>query len=183
MTARIVLLNGAGSVGKTSIARAIQAQAAKTFLHVQMDVFLEMMPARSLNTAEGLVFETLVQDGKPSVAIKSGTEVERALRGMRHAVAAMAAQGCNMIVDDVMLGGEAEEYRALLAPYDLCIVGVFAPLDVLEAREAARGDREIGLARWQFDQVHRGQTYDLEIDASAASAAECAAKIVERFGL
>ncbi|MGH6929884.1 MAG: phosphotransferase-like protein, partial [Dongiaceae bacterium] len=35
-TARIVLLNGAGSVGKSSIARALQTIATEPFLHVQM---------------------------------------------------------------------------------------------------------------------------------------------------
>ena len=184
MTAQIVLLNGASSVGKTSIGRAVQALATKTFLHVQMDTWLEMMPARSLGTPEGLTFQTVEQDGKKAVIVTSGAEQERALRGMRHAIAAMAALDCNMVVDDVIFDAAVmDEYRALLAPYDLKIVGVFAPLDVLEAREKARGDRDIGLARWQFDRVHRGVAYDLEIDAGTASAEECAAAIVARFGL
>ena len=42
------------------------------------------------------------------------------------------------------------EYRGLLASFHIAWVGIFAPLDVLEAREAGRGDRLIGLARWQF---------------------------------
>ena len=184
LTAQIVLLNGASSVGKTSIGRAVQAQAAKTFLHVQMDTWLEMMPQRTLGTPEGLTFQTVSQDGKPAVIVTSGVEQERALRGMRHAIAAMAALDCNMVVDDVMFDASVmDEYRALLSPYDLKIVGVFAPLEVLEAREKARGDRDIGLARWQFEKVHRGMAYDLEIDAATASAEECAAAIVARFGL
>jgi hypothetical protein len=36
---------------------------------------------------------------------------------MRHAIAAMAAQGNNLIVDDVLLGEEKAEYRELLAPF------------------------------------------------------------------
>ncbi|HEV2506202.1 MAG TPA: hypothetical protein VGV39_24215 [Mesorhizobium sp.] len=44
MTARIVLLNGVGSAGKTSIAKALQTLTRTPFLHVQMDTFLEMMP-------------------------------------------------------------------------------------------------------------------------------------------
>ena len=60
---------------------------------------------------------------------------------------------------------------------------MFAPLDVLEAREIARGDRAIGLARWQFDKVHRGMTYDFEIDTSTLTPDACAAAIMQRFGL
>lgn len=184
MGARIVLLNGAGSAGKSALARAIQAEARAVFLHAQMDSWLEMMPARTLGTPDGLTFETIEEDGKPAVIVHSGAEQERALRGMRHAVAAMAAQGCNMVVDEVIFEpAVANEYRALLAPYDLHLVGVFAPLDILEAREAARGDRAIGLARWQFERVHRGMTYDLTVDTGAASAEDCARAIVERFRL
>lgn len=58
-----------------------------------------------------------------------------------------------------------------------------APLDVLEAREHARGDRLIGLARCQYGRVHRGMIYDLEIDTAVASALECARKIKATFNL
>ncbi len=182
--ARIVILNGAGSAGKSSLARAIQAQARDVFLHVQMDSWLEMMPARTLGTPEGLTFETVEEDGHPSVVIHSGAAQERALRGMRRSVAAMADAGCDMVVDEVMFGGEAlDDYRALLAAHLLFVVGVHAPLEVLEARERARGDRAIGLARWQFPRVHAGVRYDFEIDTGTATVENCARAVVERFGL
>jgi chloramphenicol 3-O phosphotransferase len=96
----------------------------------------------------------------------------------------MAAQGNNIIVDVVMIEGQtAQEYRDLLRPFDLRLVGLFAPLDVLEARERARGDRELGLARWQYGRVHRGVTYDLELDTTAALPMECAQVIRDAFGL
>jgi chloramphenicol 3-O phosphotransferase len=184
MTARIVLLNGAGSAGKSALARAIQAQARGVFLHVQMDMWLEMMPQRTLGTAEGLTFETVERNGKPVVTVTAGPAQERALKGMRLSVAAMAQAGCNMVVDEVMFDAATmAEYRALLHGFDFHTVGVFAPLEVLEAREAARGDRALGLARGQIDIVHRGQVYDLKIDTSAASAEDCARAIVTRFGL
>ncbi|RYF98920.1 MAG: chloramphenicol phosphotransferase, partial [Caulobacteraceae bacterium] len=66
---------------------------------------------------------------------------------------------------------------------DLRIVGLFAPLEVLERRERERGDRELGLARWQFERVHRDVIYDLEIDATATTPAATAQKICEAFGL
>jgi chloramphenicol 3-O phosphotransferase len=172
--ARIVLLNGVGSAGKSSIARALQAITAQPFLRVEMDAFLDMLPEASFGHADGLVFETVQQDGHPAVVIKTGPHADRALRGMRHAVAAMAAQGNNLIVDEVLIGAEKAEYRALLAPFRVHWVGVLAPLDVLEQRERQCGDREIGLARWQFDRVHEGMTYDLEVDTSTATAEACA---------
>ena len=183
MTARIILLNGVGSAGKSSIAKALQAMTAEPFLHVQMDAFLEMLPQALQETMPGFAFETGWEGGKPSVAIQAGPVGKRLMQGMRHAIAAMARHGNNLIVDDVMLGEEMAEYRRLLSDFELFSVGVLAPLDVLEARETARGDRLPGLARWQFGRVHEGMRYDLEVDTSRLTPPECARRIQQRFGL
>ena len=180
---RIVLLNGVGSAGKSSIAKALQAITSENFLHVEMDAFLQMLPEASFGRPDGLTFETVDEDGKPSVVIRTGPVAARVFRGMRHAIAAMAGQGNDLIVDDVLVGPERAEYAEILAPFEVFLVGVFAPLEVLEARERERGDRMIGLARWQYDRVHAGMRYDFTVDTSRASAAECARVIKERFGL
>jgi chloramphenicol 3-O phosphotransferase len=130
------------------------------------------------------VFEPVRDPGGPSLAIATGPVMDRAMHGMRRAVAAMAAAGNDLIVDDVMLGrGEADDYRALLAGQEVRFVGLFAPLDVLEARERARGDRLIGLARWQFDRVHAGVAYDLRLDTAVDAPAACAERIKAAFRL
>jgi len=180
----VIILNGVGSVGKTSTARALQAITAKPFLHVSMDVFVEMLPERMFGHPDGLIFETVQEQGLPSVAIKAGPIMARTMCGMRHAIAALASQGNDLVVDDVMLEqGAADEYRVLLKHTDLRFVGLLAPLAVLEERERARGDRQLGLARWQLDRVHRGQTYDLEIETSKATPMWNAQRICEAFGL
>lgn len=116
MAARVIILNGAGSVGKSSTARALQAICAAPFLHVAMDAFLDMLPQAMLRHADGMIFETLDDGGEPSVAIRTGPVMDRAMRGMRQAIAAMAGQGNNLIVDDVILDGADEaDYRARLA--------------------------------------------------------------------
>lgn len=184
MGAQVIILNGVGSVGKSSTAKALQQIAATPFLHVQMDAFLEMLPEAMVGHPDGMTFETLQDEGRPSVAIHTGPVLDQTMRGMRHAIAAMAQQGANLIVDEVMLEAAAQqEYRQLLAPFETRFVGFFASLDVLEARERERGDRLIGLARWQYDRVHSGQVYDLEIDTALASPAECARLIKARFDL
>jgi len=180
---RIVLLNGVGSVGKSSIARALQTVTTEPFLHVQMDAFLDMLPVALQDHPDAFAYETVHEEGKPLVVIKSGPVGVRAMRGMRHAIAAMAGQGNNLVVDDVMLGDERAEYARLLSGFAVFWVGVFAPLDVLEARERERGDRLIGLARWQYDRVHKDARYDLDVDTSVATPMECARLIKERFRL
>ncbi len=179
----IIVLNGPGSAGKSSTARALQAIAAQTFMHVSMDAFLEMLPDRLFGTPEGLIFEKTQQDGAPAIVIHSGPAIQLALRGMRRSVVILAAEGADLIVDEVMLGGEAADYQALLVGHDLRFVGLFAPLDLLEARERARGDREIGLSRWQHERVHLGVPYDLEIDTAHTTPEQNARLIAEAFGL
>ncbi|PDQ22519.1 chloramphenicol phosphotransferase [Mesorhizobium sanjuanii] len=183
MTAKIVVLNGVGSAGKSSIAKSLQTMTAEPFLHVQMDIFVEMLPKALQDHADGFSYETVGKDDKPQVVISTGPIGARTLRGMRHAIAAMAEQGNNLIVDDVLCHGEMPEYLELLSKFDLHLVGVFAPLDVLEARESQRADRLPGQARWQYDRVHKGIDYDLEVDTSTLTPLECARRIQEKFEL
>lgn len=180
---RIILLNGVGSAGKSSIARALQQITTQPFLHVSMDSFLDMLPAAYLDHPDGFIFEPLLQDGAPAVAIKTGALGAQLMRGMRRAMAGLAAEGNNLIIDDVLLGSDAAEYRLQLAGHDVSHVGVVAPLAVLEQRERDRKDRMIGLARWQYDRVHQDIDYDLTVDTSRENPAQCAVRIKAAFGL
>ena len=83
----ILLLNGVGSAGKTSLTRALQAITREVFLHVQMDAFLAMLPDPCPG---GFTFETVQNNGHPEVIISSGPAGKRAMKGMRRSVAALA---------------------------------------------------------------------------------------------
>ena len=61
---------------------------------------------------------------------------------------------------------------------DVFAVGVTCPVDILEARERARGDRVHGRARGLVDVVHRFLAYDAMVDTGALSAEAAAAQIV-----
>ena len=184
MSTRVIVLNGVGSVGKSSVARALQTITTEPFLHVAMDAFIDMLPEGMIGHPDGVMFETTQDQGHASVAISSGPVMQRTMRGMLHAIAAMDDQGNNLIVDDVIFGGaQAQQYRDVLSRHDTSFVGLFAPLDVLEDRERARGNRLVGLARWQFERVHRDMTYDLEIDTTRASPLQCAGTIKTAFRL
>ena len=176
----IVVLNGVSSVGKSSTAKAIQAIARLPFLHIQMDAFLEMLPPRSFDMPDGLVFD---RRSASVVDVKAGPLVNKTLLGMRHAVAAMARCGNHIVVDDVWFGHEDAEYRDLLGAFDLHLVGLHAPLDIVQQRELARGDREIGLAKGQIDRVHRDRNYDLQIETAHKSPEQVAREICTAFDL
>lgn len=59
------------------------------------------------------------------------------------------------------------------------LVAVRCDLEILEQREKKRADRRIGLSPLQHDRVHEAVAYDLELDTSAKSAAECAKLIMK----
>ncbi|HWF76127.1 MAG TPA: AAA family ATPase [Caulobacteraceae bacterium] len=181
---RVVLLNGVSSVGKGSVAKALQTIAARPMLHVQMDAFLEMMPPGTFGAPEGYTFETRLEGGKPVTAITSGPILALAMKSLRASVGAMADAGANLVVDEVMWDpADLADYRRRLAGHAFHLVGLFAPLDVIERREQARGDRTLGLARWQYDKVHAGMAYDLELDTSLATPEALAAQIKAAFGV
>jgi chloramphenicol 3-O phosphotransferase len=183
VTARVVLLNGPGSAGKTSIARALQAITATPFLTVAMDGFLEMLPPGLWDHPDGWRLVRHEEDGQPSIELAEGPAGRRLMLGMRRAVAALALAGNDLILDEILLDDAAADYRALLAGCRVHWVKVDAPLAVIEQRERRRGDRDLGLARWQQPRVHRDVAYDLEIDSDRLSPEAAALAIKQRFGL
>ena len=64
----VIILNGVGSVGESSTAKALQAITAQPFLHVALDAFLDMLPADMLAHPGGLLFEATQAGGKPVAA-------------------------------------------------------------------------------------------------------------------
>jgi chloramphenicol 3-O phosphotransferase len=99
---------------------------------------------------------------------------------MRAAIAACARCGNDMLVDDVFIDRSwLDGWRAELAGLDWLLVGVHAPLPVLEERERGRGNRITGEARAQFDEIHRQIDYDVTLDTDSQSPEECARVILE----
>lgn len=179
----VILLNGAGSAGKSSLSRALQDVLAGPWLHVALDCFLQMFPDRYWDNPDGFLNRDEIDEGKPQITLEIGAAGHDLLKAMRLSVAAMAGAGNNLIVDDVILDGGLNKYDTLLAGLRFYKIGIFAPLSVLEDREIKRGDRAIGLARWQSSRVHVGARYDLEIDTSLAGPDACAERIAAHFGL
>ncbi|MBV7337551.1 AAA family ATPase [Chloroflexi bacterium TSY] len=159
---RIIFLNGAPCAGKTTIARALQETLDEPYLHLSADHILGMLPQRYRNVRNPDNYRVIY----------------KAISGMHHAVATLAAAGNNVIVDTVLANKDnLAECVFILAHFRVTFVGVFCPLEALERRERERDDRYAGMARAQFEQVHAHQIYDLEVDTSLESAQEIAAKI------
>ena len=56
-------------------------------------------------------------------------------------------------------------------------------METAEQRERDRGDRDIGMARWQFTRVHAGRTYDLEVWTDDVSPDQGARVILDAVGM
>ena len=148
--ARIIFLHGASSAGKSTLARALQARIEMPFWTISIDHLRDT----------GVL---------PSERIERGEFRWRDMRapffdGFHRSLAAYADAGNNLIVEHILdTPGWHAQLATLLAPFDVFFVGVHLPLAELVRREAARGDRAAGDAERDFNTIHRGLSYDHEV--------------------
>jgi len=167
-TGRVIFLNGTSSAGKTSIAAALQERLKEPYMVLSLDNFFHLYPERFLNPTNQAEVDVLM-------SLASGI-----ISGLHACVAVLARAGNNIVVDHVLeekawLQECVERWQDL----DVLFVGVRCPLEIAEQREKDRGDRQIGLARYQFDRVHAHGVYDVELDTSVLSIEECVAGIIK----
>lgn len=175
-TGRIILLNGTSSAGKSSIGHALQLLLSEPHLLFEIDTFIAALPPHVYGKETGWMFVP-ADDG--SLRGHVGVDAAPIFAAMYYAMAALAHGGVNVIFVDVCLGDDAithllDAWRDI----DVVMVGVRCPVAVLEARERARGNRAIGIARGMREIAHAGMLYDIEVDTSTLSPEECAAAIV-----
>lgn len=109
---RIILLNGASSSGKSSLARALQAAMPEPFLHVSSDQLVGMLPQR---TGDGGPFDWWHQV-RP-----------RFFAGFHRCLPALAAAGNDLIVEHIIeFRSWRVELAALLAGLDVFLVACIA---------------------------------------------------------
>ncbi len=162
---RIIFLSGTSSAGKTTLAKALQGVLDRPYFHLASDQLVEAgaLPGRR---EEGGRF--------------AWAEVRpRFFAGFHRSLAAYAAAGNCLVVDHVLEHAVwLRECAGLLVPFEVFFVGVHCPLNELERRERARGDRRIGEAAEHLQVVHGFSPYDFEVDTSTHSPRENALRIV-----
>jgi chloramphenicol 3-O phosphotransferase len=173
---RVVLLHGATSSGKTTVARAVQQLSHDPWIRLGIDAFWNAIDERWMehgsHAAEGFAW---MEDA----TIVAGPVGLRLAAGMRAAVAACARAGNDLLVDDVFIDSDwLDAWRHELAGLEWFLIGLVAPLAVLEQRERERGNRIAGEARAQFDVIHSGIEYDLTVNTAIQSSEECAREIL-----
>jgi chloramphenicol 3-O phosphotransferase len=186
-------VNGPSSAGKTTLCRALQSEILEPYLVVGFDDFIFMSNPRYYRgadtsrqsetdafTALGAEMVTTSPPGAPpSVTARFGPVFRRLLESMAPAVRALV-DGGNKVIFDHVLHDEAMHRSCLkaFAGLDVFRVGVTCPVEVLEARERARGDRVLGRARGLADVVHGFCRYDVMVDTGAMAPQACVAAIL-----
>ncbi|MFM9107356.1 MAG: chloramphenicol phosphotransferase CPT [Chloroflexota bacterium] len=177
MAARIIVLNGGSSSGKSAISRCLQATLPDPWLRLGIDDLLDALPPSLTETDAGVA---IASDG----TVTSGAGFHAIEAAWLDGIAAMVRSGARVIVDDVFLGGG--ETQARLRPHfagiEVLWVGVRCDAAIATGREIARGDRAAGMAALQAEMVHRGVRYDLEVDSGRMAAIDCARIIAARLG-
>jgi chloramphenicol 3-O phosphotransferase len=144
MTARIIMLNGTSSVGKTTLVAELRPLLPDTFCYYASDQLAD----------EGF---------RPTAPVARLHGREAFFDGFHQSIASFASAGLDMLVEHIV---EKASWRAdldrLLSPFDVFWVGMFAPIEELEQRERVRGNRTIGEAREHFA-THDYCSYDFSI--------------------
>jgi chloramphenicol 3-O phosphotransferase len=175
----IIFLNGCTSSGKSSLAKALQETLPGLWLVSGIDQAIGMAPLRLHHHPDGFFFDA---DADGHVRLNFGGEGQALLAAHRRAAVALAQDGVNLILDEVLATPDMRWlWLEALEGCDVWFVGVHCELDELERREVARGDRRIGQARGQFGKVHEGMVYDIELDTTEGPIAVAARQITSRL--
>ncbi len=195
MPGRIILLNGASSSGKSSIARELQRLLPVQHLFAGIDSFTQMLrpdghigmdwSQRTNENAGGPEAPVRwVFSAKPNgpVQIEFGESGHQLVRGMHRALAELARAGNDVIFEHVLLYPVwRDDLVEGLDGLQAYVIGVQCQLDVIEERERARADRIVGQARGHNDAVHDGMAYDVEVDTSTGTPRAAAQRIAQRI--
>lgn len=183
--AKIIIINGGSSAGKTSMSLAFQDLSAEPYFLLGIDMFWFSMPPKEIDlervtpqyyswcqekTAEGLEY----------FRILPGHLLNESMLARYKSMAAFLERGLNVIADEVFWSKEwLLESLRVFEPYCCYYVGIFCSDAELSRREVERGDRYLGWARGSQIYSHKDAIYDLRIDNSEKTPLECAQEIMQ----
>lgn len=184
---RIIVLNGTSSSGKTTIAQELQGALGGYYLHLALDLFIQMLPEHffsysdggSVQSVEGLLWVT-ENEGQRFKEMHLGPKAVQFKQALYEAARAVASTGFDVIVDDVIIDERVLKSISEIMAGEAYFVGVFCDKEEAIRREVGRDDRLPGMVEAQYDLVHKHGCYDLEIDTSVDPVAE-SVKAIEQL--
>jgi chloramphenicol 3-O phosphotransferase len=167
----MVAITGPAAVGKSSVAKALQAELVRDgdlWLLVELDLFARALSRDWIGVGgrSGRYAErgfTYGRGGDGSIGLVLGPDGRRVLAAFHRSVAAMLRSGVNVICETIIHDEtDWRDWLEALADLRCCWVNLSAPLAVLEAREKAeRAAVFQGLARGMSARAPVGQ-FDIE---------------------
>ncbi len=184
----IIILNGPSGSGKSSIQKEFQKlMMPNLWVKVGIDnLFDNVMPEI---TPENMSFwqsknpirwveNVKDAEGNPLVPLFVGPQGDKVAYAMNSAIADYAKNGCNVIVDYIAYSPKwFADLEQKCSSFTTYYVRVDIPLEVLEAREKARGTSPVGHARSHYFDVYGDKSYDLVVNTGSDSAQEIALQI------
>ncbi len=165
----VILLSGASSSGKSSLAKALQRRLRVPAVLVEADRTFPALPTEHPDWASLDVSHSSV------------------VLAFHRSIASWAEAGFDLIVDGSLPYDEPQLRDACIRvfePFDIRIVGVRCSAAELADREAARTEeRPNGWAVRQATDIHNGMRYAAEVDTTAKSPEECAHEVAAQLQL
>ncbi|RWX08594.1 chloramphenicol phosphotransferase [Rhizobium hidalgonense] len=156
--AQVIFLHGASSSGKSTIAKALQRRIEKPFWHISID---HLRDAGVLPTERFKNADFRWADARAAF-----------FDGYHGSLKAYADAGNDLILEHILdTEGWLETLVDLLAAHDVFFAAVHCPLELLIDREAARGDRPVGSAKRDYETIHIGKRYDIELQSEDSTEA------------
>jgi chloramphenicol 3-O phosphotransferase len=150
---RIVVLNGPSSAGKSTLAKAVRDRLGPSWAAVSVDRLYAFLHPEAPDR-----FAALNEAGLATAV-------------------SFADRGFDVVIESVFEDPERLEAARRALADRVWLIAVTCPIEALEARERARGNRRLGLARDQHERVLQGAIYDLRLDTARLTPEECVDQI------
>lgn len=169
----LIYLNGASSSGKSTLALELQKLILKPVVYFSIDNILYSLAPEDLDAIMGMR------------TYRHPINWDSIFSGYLSCVASLVNTG-NVVIGDCPIHNDtlASFFDQFVLPLDRkFLVGIDCSLPTLESREVQRGDRAIGVARRQFDGIHKFIRYDAKIETDKWSARDLAHQVYSKLSL
>ncbi len=164
MKKQIILLNGPSSSGKSILAKELQKLISEKnnekYEVISIDDFLKM------NTKDKIYEDDVFEISND--LCKKVLEILKTSSGA--------------IIDHVITSERIfNQLKEMLCTYQIHLVHITCPLEILKKREFERKNRCDGSAEASYEYLFPKEGYDLTLDTHSLSTSDCALKIYEKF--
>lgn len=186
---RIIILNGASSVGKTSVARELQYLLGPKYLYISIDHFIDMLSPEVCNLSvcnKNFLKETegfyAFQLPDKTYEIKVATLGKKLLNDTYKSIEALLKENWNIIFTVVEpLKLQVLEIKERFKNYNPYLIYLYASEDIIIKREKSRGDRLISHTINLIRKYNSQDSHDLKLDTSKEDPNSIAQTIISKL--